>query len=117
MGETLEIEDRLAEFLEEGAEFYKRFCNNDVRKAKALYLDMICSEYIARRLSVFVPPTELVELVEDPEKLYGRAMEHLRKRPVEFEEGEAEDASWTTPEDLAEEIEKERKLREEKRAE
>lgn len=114
MSKTINMPDYMVAFIEQGAETYQRYADGDLDKARSLYLDIICSEYIVRRLSVLVKPDVLSQITKEPEKLYKFATDYLQKHSVEFEEGEPTDPTWTSPEDL---IRQESKLQQQRKKE
>lgn len=95
MAKIVIVNERICKFLEAGAQAYRPFVRGDITGALELYIDLIVSEYVVRRLSALIPREQLETLIEDPEKLYAFAIDLLGKRFTEFEEGAPADGSWT----------------------
>jgi hypothetical protein len=97
MAKIVITDDRIVDFLTTGAQIYRGVFppGADVSHAIQLYLDMIISEYIVRRLGALIAREQLSTLIEEPEKLYAFATNYLQNRSIEFEEGQPTDASWS----------------------
>ncbi len=95
MAKIVIVDERICKFLEAGAQAYRPFVRGDISHALELYIDLIVSEYIVRRLSPLVPHDQLETLIENPDQLYAFAANYLRNKTVEFEEGVPIDANWT----------------------
>ncbi len=97
MAKIVIVDERISKFLEAGAQIYRGVFppGADISHAIQLYVDMIVSEYIVRRLSALIPREQLESLIEEPEKLYAFATDYLQNRFVEFEEGSPADTTWT----------------------
>ena len=97
MAKIVIVDERICKFLEAGGQIYRGAFppGADLSYAIQLYLDMIISEYIVRRFSTLIPHEQLEILIEDPEKLFTFAVNYLRNKTVEFEEGAPADGNWT----------------------
>ena len=90
----------LADFLQIATSAYICYFDNDKSEAASVFIETVLTEYVLSRMSGLISRKLLIELQNEPEKLFQYAARYLHERLVEFEEGQRVNSDWTAPGDL-----------------